>query len=299
MGAFNDVLSRLNGNVDEVEQGKKRKAREDLGRKLYVEAKFGRMRFVRAGFLVGGEITPKESEQPLDGTGMPESELGPSLTTGKAEKKRRKEERSKKKRRKEDLGRREEHPDNIDAEADTTTITILKHDLHNEPKKQRRKAENRAQKEQRRGGARDNEKIEPFADASAVSYGREMDHETAENDKNNKRACREAKRQKKRARNQSSEHTSSAEDSSAPSTMEPCVMARQNTDAVIGTAVATQAKLSNGRGMQAVRRRYIQHKGMAGMDAEAMREVCESRSLIALSRYYMSNEGQILMVKAG
>lgn len=55
LDAFQNLLGRLNGR-DEDELEKEQKSREDLKRAIYTEQKWGTMRFVKGGFLIGDKI---------------------------------------------------------------------------------------------------------------------------------------------------------------------------------------------------------------------------------------------------
>ncbi|KAL2270241.1 hypothetical protein VTJ83DRAFT_2425 [Remersonia thermophila] len=55
LDAFQHLLGRLNGKSEETLE-EERKAREDLKLSLYVEQKFGAIRFVRGGWLVGDQV---------------------------------------------------------------------------------------------------------------------------------------------------------------------------------------------------------------------------------------------------
>ncbi|KAL9054558.1 MAG: hypothetical protein Q9162_004114 [Coniocarpon cinnabarinum] len=99
MGAFNDILSRLNGEPDPLQEEKKRMARENLSRRLYLDKKLGPMRFVRAGFLVGSEIRENVSAE-VDGPDSLSRSLdvatgaeAPFTEEDAADRKRRKEEK--------------------------------------------------------------------------------------------------------------------------------------------------------------------------------------------------------------
>ncbi|KAL1840172.1 hypothetical protein VTJ49DRAFT_746 [Mycothermus thermophilus] len=65
LDAFQHLLGRLNGKSEETLE-EERKAREDLKLSLYVEQKFGTIRFVRGGWLVGDQV-----KAALDGEGKP------------------------------------------------------------------------------------------------------------------------------------------------------------------------------------------------------------------------------------
>ncbi|KAG6024065.1 hypothetical protein E4U41_001866, partial [Claviceps citrina] len=55
LDVFSDLLSRLNGKSEESIEGE-RQARLEVKTHRYVEAKWGPMRFVRGGLLVGDEM---------------------------------------------------------------------------------------------------------------------------------------------------------------------------------------------------------------------------------------------------
>jgi len=55
LDAFKDILGRLNGK-DEADIAKEQKSREDLKRAIYTERKWGSLRFVPGGFLIGDKI---------------------------------------------------------------------------------------------------------------------------------------------------------------------------------------------------------------------------------------------------
>jgi Pin2-interacting protein X1 len=55
LDAFKNLLGRLNGK-DEDEIKKEQRSREDLKRAIYTERKWGTIRFVKGGFLIGDKI---------------------------------------------------------------------------------------------------------------------------------------------------------------------------------------------------------------------------------------------------
>ena len=55
LDAFKNILGRLNGK-DEDEIEKEQRSREELKRAIYTERKWGSIRFVRGGFLIGDKI---------------------------------------------------------------------------------------------------------------------------------------------------------------------------------------------------------------------------------------------------
>ncbi|KAK4105916.1 hypothetical protein N658DRAFT_503979 [Parathielavia hyrcaniae] len=73
LDAFQHLLGRLNGKSDEALETE-RKAREDLKRSLYVEQKYGTIRFVKGGWLVGDQVKDAPDEQLVDSQNGPASE---------------------------------------------------------------------------------------------------------------------------------------------------------------------------------------------------------------------------------
>lgn len=73
LDAFQHLLGRLNGKSDDTLEAE-RKVREDVKLSLYVERKYGTIRFVKGGFLVGDQVTKTPSGEPEDATSDPVSE---------------------------------------------------------------------------------------------------------------------------------------------------------------------------------------------------------------------------------
>ena len=55
LDAFKNLLGRLNGK-DEDELAKEQRSRDDLRRAIYTERRWGSIRFVKGGFLIGDKI---------------------------------------------------------------------------------------------------------------------------------------------------------------------------------------------------------------------------------------------------
>jgi Pin2-interacting protein X1 len=95
---FQDILGRLNGKADAVVETE-RKVREDVIVSLYVQRKFGPMRFVKGGWLVGDQVqeTPEaggkvveieDSKDMSDNSESPETEEEQAGEKAKKSKKR-------------------------------------------------------------------------------------------------------------------------------------------------------------------------------------------------------------------
>lgn len=62
LDVFKDLLGRLNGTSEAVID-KQRQARENVKLTLYVERRFGPMRFVRGGFLIGDDMEDEKGDE--------------------------------------------------------------------------------------------------------------------------------------------------------------------------------------------------------------------------------------------
>ncbi|KAI1431006.1 hypothetical protein GGR50DRAFT_681818 [Xylaria sp. CBS 124048] len=100
LDVFKDLLGRLNGKSEETLQ-KEKQVRSEIKTNLYVERKYGPMRFVSGGLLVGDQMMAKlinsqpTSTSPKDESTSEASEVE-SVRKDKKEKRERKEKKSKK-----------------------------------------------------------------------------------------------------------------------------------------------------------------------------------------------------------
>ncbi|KAI3555750.1 G-patch domain-containing protein [Colletotrichum abscissum] len=253
MDVFSDLLGRLNGKSTEV-IAKEQEARTALKSTLYCDNKFGPMRFVSGGFLVGDKIKEEptaEAKEKIDSDSddvkmenIPESskkskkrkaeesseDESSSSEDEKAKKKRRKEEKKEKKRSKSKSAAKE------DASEDTQDETAEK------KAKKDRKRSKKAKKE-----AADNSDEDESSDDKSTKKKRkgETDAEKAAR-KEEKKRRKEEKRAKKAA-------AASASASTTP------------------TASGTSTPVL--RGHHAVRSRWIAQKRMATMDDKALNAI--------------------------
>ncbi len=77
LDAFKDLLGRLNGKSEEV-IGKERSVREAVKLSLYAHRKYGAMRFIRGGLLVGEDFQPEENQDTQQAAD--ETEISPPTT---------------------------------------------------------------------------------------------------------------------------------------------------------------------------------------------------------------------------
>ncbi|KAI0007478.1 hypothetical protein F4779DRAFT_503168 [Xylariaceae sp. FL0662B] len=98
LDGFKDLLGRLNGKSEETIK-KERKVRSDIKTSLYVERRYGPMRFVSGGLLVGDQM--QDPKRKNTATSMPsvkegQSESEPAAVADARIKKQKKEKKSKK-----------------------------------------------------------------------------------------------------------------------------------------------------------------------------------------------------------
>ncbi|KAH0435296.1 g-patch domain-containing protein [Colletotrichum camelliae] len=258
MDVFSDLLGRLNGKSTEAID-KDRQAREALKSTLYCDTKFGPMRFVSGGFLVGDQV--KESadgepkEESKDDVKMEDVPAAESLS--KKSKKRKAEESSddesessedektRKKRRKEE--KKEKKRKSKAAKEDVSEDT--QDDAEKKAKKDRKKEKKEKKKAEKESSDADSsdEKASKKKSKKDKANSKETDAEKAAR-KEEKRKRKEEKRAKKEA---------SRESSSTPATSTPAS----------GTSTPVL------RGHHAVRSRWIAQKRMATMDDKALNQI--------------------------
>ncbi|KAH6660352.1 hypothetical protein BKA67DRAFT_547708 [Truncatella angustata] len=123
LDVFKDLLGRLNGESDES-LNKKQAMRSELKTNLYIEQKFGPMRFVRGGLLVGDQITElvkhaSETKQtaanvPTEGQAASVKDESDETIGVRPEKKEKKEKKSKKRKAENTDGLNDAETDNSD-----------------------------------------------------------------------------------------------------------------------------------------------------------------------------------------
>ncbi|KAH8179698.1 protein PXR1 [Sarocladium implicatum] len=242
LDVFSDLLSRLNGkSEEEVEDGKQ--ARMAVKANLYVEQKWGPMRFVRGGLLVGDKLEDtNEGESSKDGSSSDEAA----------------EEEEKPKKSKKRKAAEEE--DEVEDEEDESA------------RKKRRKEERRAKKASKKSSNKAEEMEEDEARSSKKSKKSKKNKTEDESDdttppaeetkaerKERKRAKKEKKRKQKEASESEGDATGSASASALPS----------GTSTPSGTGTSTPVPKSR----NFVRSRFIAQKKEALLDAKALNQI--------------------------
>lgn len=258
LDAFQHLLGRLNGKSDETLETE-RKVREDLKLSLYVERKYGVIRFVKGGWLVGDVVKEApEAEGPKDSAEVskPSEEVSEeseaTATTSKkrkadqdtdqeAEKARKKEKKSKK--------RKAES----DAEADGEKVKEKK----DKKKSKKRRAESEADDEATAAPSASGEPLDEVASSDEVNK--------AKKEKKDKKEKKKEKKDKKEKKEKRRKDGASSESSAvAPTPAESTISTPS------GSGYSTPVTSST---RYLARSRFIAQKRMAFADSAALNQV--------------------------
>jgi Pin2-interacting protein X1 len=282
LAGLESILGRLNGKEEEVKKEEER--REQVEQRAFVYRKYGFMNFVSAGFLVGDKIKTrddikKEPEVKVEVKTEPQSDDAAEDSMGRKRKRKEgegfaaiaegAEDQPKLKRKKKSMDLRDEVKKEILAE-----LSKLKKD-----KTGRKGKSDKERKKSRRDKISTTSDPELMtSDAPSPASDPEPLTDKARR-KVEKKARKEEKKLKKALRRAAKEAAkSTADDSSSESDDEKSTPTTSSATSVLpsGTSTPTLSAAGltfSGRGMHAVRQRYIRQKRAATMDAQAMREI--------------------------
>jgi Pin2-interacting protein X1 len=263
---FKDLLGRLNGKSEAVIE-KQRQARENVKMTLYVERRFGPMRFVRGGFLIGDDETPEGTEElaateeatataestPSTSETEAESDAKEARRTPKKERKEKKKEKSRKRKANSDA----EEADNSDEANDS------------DRKDRKRKRS--------KGDVEDKEKVEK---KKSKKDRKEKKEKQEKRDKKDKSEKKEKKDTKRRRGEEMDVDTATPSESEKPAS------------AVPSSFTASSRNLA--------RRRYINQKRAAVADPQALKQVSQHPfpAYPRIRRTTINMCQQIFMIKA-
>ncbi|WYZ35026.1 hypothetical protein EsH8_I_001302 [Colletotrichum jinshuiense] len=274
MDVFSDLLGRLNGKSTESID-KDRQARAALKSSLYCDNKFGPMRFVSGGWLVGDQLKENPDAEPKEETKddvkMEDVPVATEDSSKKSKKRKVEEssedesssedEKSRKKRRKE----AKKAAKKVKA-AEAAAATESEEPSATEKKKRKAKSA----KEDDSEDTQDETEIKSKKDKKKKEKKAESDGEESSDDKASKKkrkgeteAERAARKEEKKRRK---EEKRAKKEASRESTSTP---------ATTGTSTPTASGTSTPmlRGHHAVRSRWIAQKRMATMDDKALNQI--------------------------
>ncbi|KAK2061229.1 hypothetical protein LY76DRAFT_508299 [Colletotrichum caudatum] len=275
MDVFSDLLGRLNGKSSESIE-KERQARATLQGTLYCDTKFGPMRFVRGGWLVGDQVkdgpTAEPKEEDKDDVKMEDVPSVSEPSGGKSKKRKAEElseddsssedEKVKKKQRKEEKKAAKKLKAETDGEPSTSEKKEKKRksksskkedtseDTQDETEKKFKKDKRGKEKKKK-----EEEEVEAGSDEEPSDEKGTKKKRKGETDAEKAARKEEKKRRKEEKR---AKKGASRESTSTPSTSTP-------------TASGTSTPVL--RGHHAVRSRWIAQKRMATMDDKALNAI--------------------------
>jgi Pin2-interacting protein X1 len=281
LDAFKDLLGRLNGK-DEDEIAKEKKSREDLKRAIYTERRWGSIRFVPGGFLIGDKIqhlidSEAERVRKLGETPSAATEKSSSDSSSSSESDEEKpveKPRKSKKRKLEEVNesvpevvavkvkkskkskKRKHEADQDEPESAVST--------EEDPKALKKKSKKKSKK-----GGEDEMDVD---DATAEAEKKRRKKEKKE--KKEKKARKEEKSKKKSKRQAESADVSESSESSSGTTTKMSTSSTAATSSGNSTLVV--------QGIHAVRARNIAQKRLASMDTAALNQVSLGFPLIAV-----------------
>ncbi|KAI9757101.1 MAG: inositol polyphosphate 5-phosphatase [Chaenotheca gracillima] len=270
LDAFQGLLGRLNGKSDDVLQ-KEQDSRNDLRREMFVEKRWGQMRFVKAGLLVGDKVYGLEDpnlervkeEEKARGE---KTESGDEISTERDEKRSKKEKRSAKKSKVELDG---------DSQIKSSTTTSSVDGDGGRSKERRKESKKRKHKHSddlpetiaapAQNTLETKESAESLTDPKEARRRRKLE----------RRETREARRlRKEQKRNKSSASKDAVDEDPQIGVSKDVSSTTSDADTTQPTtpqAAASANSFSGGR--HAVRQRYIMQKKMAVADSRAMNEI--------------------------
>lgn len=300
LDAFKNLLGRLNGK-DEEELEKEQKSREDLKKAIYTEARWGSIRFVQGGFLVGDKIQnliDGEAERLRNlaagnaGSGHDSGESSDSSDSEEPEPVVEKPKKSKKRK----LEEREETPEVVAVKIkkskkkrmseaspeDATEVAATQEDVMASKKKSRRKREALAEDEEE---ATDIKKRKKEKRDKKDKKEKKEKSRPRRDEESTKDSRKKSKRDKKKG---DPEPLSDSAESTQPSTKEATPSTPLETESGRSTPIMMQ-------GRHAVRARNIAQKRLASMDVASLNQV----SLLFHHLYSeVANKSQIFMIKS-
>ena len=277
LDVFQSLLGRLNGKSEEVLK-KEQSSRDDLKRMQYTESRWGTMRFVNGGVLLGKQI--ESIIKPEDGISESKIKLEPKIkvedenqettvVTARIEKTRVKEE-------------------STENEGVVLEVNGKKGKKKTKDNKRKRSEEKKSAKA---SGTSEPQTLGTAEHSQRIPEGGDEGKRAKKEEKLRRRAER-AKRKlehKERKLAKSSKSTNEQDTSD----LVPTNPAKVLIEEPISRSIPIPLKASSGR--HAVRQRYIQHKKMAMMDPKALNEV---RDKFRSNDLEEANESQIFMIKA-
>ncbi|GAB7358277.1 hypothetical protein MBLNU230_g0427t1 [Neophaeotheca triangularis] len=284
LNLFSGVLGRLNGKSEEVLESEERR-RGDVELRAWQTQRFGYMRFVRGGLLVGDKEVPKKDGPKKDGEGVKGGEVEKGIENGKAA------DEKKSKKRKTDAGEEEaeagrkfKEPKKRKRDRDAEVVEETE-DADAADKKKRSRKEKKARKQDSVTTSSAEASRATTPEAATKEKKRKSKIEVSEDNPDDKALRKQEKRARKEARRLRKEEKRQRKSKRKVDTANPTSTAASSEsddddddDASVAedqpkTSVQKPTAAPVGGGRNAVRHRYIQQKRMASMNPQSMKEI--------------------------
>ncbi|RYP70041.1 hypothetical protein DL771_005732 [Monosporascus sp. 5C6A] len=258
LDGFKDLLGRLNGKSDDTIE-KERKLRSDIKTSLYVERRYGPMRFVGGGLLVGDQMQALVSTDPTTlGRESTQNSTPESVEEGRESSNKAKKEKKPKKRKAEEVEpadgsdasqekKRKKRAKDEGAQSDSTKEAKQKDSSRERKKSKKYKESSEGEGNSSKSKKRKDKKRKSSKDkASAASDSDAEDEETSASgdctskDKQDKKKRKKEKKEKKLAKLQSIGVAMSTE-TATPSNITP---QESGSSTPVGTALADMQALN-------------------------------------------------------
>ncbi|KAJ6786006.1 hypothetical protein PWT90_02986 [Aphanocladium album] len=258
LDVFSDLLSRLNGKSEAAVQ-EDQQARLAIKTNRYVEMRWGPMRFVRGGLLVGDKL--KEDEGSAD--------LEEESSAEEGEKQKKKPEGSEVKKSKKDKKTKKRKAEDEDEEESDSEVTDKK------DKKRRRKDEDEDAKAEKKRRKKEEKKKDKKKSKKSSKKDESDDSDDSDDEKAAKKKAKKDKKDKKREKREKKEEKKRLKAAKAAASSDSSSSDSEDSDedGSASTPAATSGTSTPLTQRNYSRSRYIAQKRQAVMDAKALAQI--------------------------
>ncbi|PQE08142.1 hypothetical protein CJF31_00008225 [Rutstroemia sp. NJR-2017a BVV2] len=288
LDVFQNLLGRLNGK-EEKEIEREQKSREDLKRAIYAERKWGSVRFVRGGVLVGDKIQELiegekkrvrglEEKGKKDG-GKESESVSESESSSEEEEE---EEKEKKKSKKRKRSQQEDSEQEIEVSGDVEIKKKKSKKDKKEKKSKTRKTEETEEEEDNEHSSKRSKKSKSKSPSESTPTPTEAEEEveSASARKARKKEKKEKKRREKEAAAAGNdENEPSKSKSKKEKKKDKSSSSSTSKDTTPSTTVPNSGR-STPMGIHSIRSRHIAQKRMASMDLASLNQIFMIKSQI-------------------
>ncbi|KAM3074390.1 telomerase inhibitor [Clarireedia jacksonii] len=306
LDVFQNLLGRLNGK-EEMELEREQKSREDLKRAIYAERKWGSVRFVRGGVLVGDKIQEliegeRERVRGLEGRSKKEGKDGGSESESSSEEEEVEEEEEEEgeeeeeeekeeviEEKKKSKKRKRSQQDDDDQETESPAEAEIEKKKSKKEKKEKKSKKRKAEeteeeasepspKELKKSKKDRKSKSKSSSESTPAPTSEKPEVESESARQLRKKEKKEKKEKKRRAAadndNDDEPSKSSSKSKKEKKEKKKDKSSSDSTPSSTVPATATNSGRSTPMGIHSIRSRHIAQKRMASMDLASLNQVC-------------------------